>query len=142
MERRYPTQPIVAVGAVVVRGEQVLLAQRGQEPGLGRWTLPGGALELGETVREALARELREECGIQVEIGELLGVFDRVLKDQEGRVAYHYVIIDFAARWKAGEPRPGSDIAQLKWVRAEEIEEPLLAELARKAIAQFRARRG
>lgn len=133
MGREYPTQPVVAVGGVVVRDGCVLLVERGQAPARGRWTLPGGVLELGEALREGVQRELREECGIEVEVGELLGAFDRVLRDDAGRVVYHYVILDYAARWLAGEPRAGSDAARLRWVPLDEVEDPVLADLARRA---------
>ncbi|MBI3964136.1 MAG: NUDIX hydrolase [Chloroflexi bacterium] len=137
-DRRYPTQPVVAVGAVIVRGDRVLLARRGKEPASGLWTFPGGGLELGETVREGARREVKEECDLDVELGEMLGVFDRVRRDDDGRVLYHYVIVDFAARSVRGEPVAGDDCAEVKWVQVDEIEEPLLRDLARQAIASFR----
>lgn len=135
MGREYPTQPVVAVGGVVVRDGCVLLVERGQAPAQGRWTLPGGVLELGEALRDGVRRELREECAIEVEVGELLGVFDRVLRDDAGRVLYHYVILDYAARWLSGEPRAGSDAARLRWVPLDEVDDPVLADLARRAAA-------
>ncbi|MBI4506946.1 MAG: NUDIX domain-containing protein, partial [Chloroflexi bacterium] len=90
-------------------------------------------LELGEALRDGVRRELREECAIEVEVGEMLGVFDRVLRDDAGRVLYHYVILDYAARWLSGEPRAGSDAARLRWVPLAEVDDSVLADLARRA---------
>ncbi len=124
--REYPERPFVAVGAIVFRGTgndwQVLLGQRGKAPAYGRWTIPGGAVELGETVQEALIREVTEECNIEVEIGPLVGIVDRVVKDDYGRVRFHYVILDFAARYLRGDLRAGSDSIGARWAPLNEIE--------------------
>ncbi|MGH7362604.1 MAG: NUDIX hydrolase [Candidatus Methylomirabilales bacterium] len=120
MVREYPERPIVAVGGIVVRNGQVLLIQRGREPSAGRWTIPGGAVRVGERLHEAVARELREECGVEVEVGPVVEVLDRVVRDGTGRVQFHYVIIDYLARWIAGEPRAGSDAAAVRWLHREE----------------------
>ena len=115
--------PIVGVGAVIFDGASVLLAQRGQEPGKGTWTLPGGAVELGEKVVEALKREIREEIGIDIEVGGLVRVLDRIVRDEEKRIRYHYVIVDYWG-WKAsGEPKPGSDTSDICFVPLKEIRE-------------------
>ena len=116
MSREYPERPIVAVGGIVVRDGRVLLVKRGREPSAGRWTIPGGAVRLGERLQEAVARELREECGVEVEVGPVVEVLDRVTRDAAGRVQYHYVIVDYLARWVAGEPRAGSDAAAVRWL--------------------------
>jgi ADP-ribose pyrophosphatase YjhB (NUDIX family) len=121
MKREYPESPIVGVGAVVFDGASVLLAQRGQEPAKGTWSLPGGAVELGEKVVDALKREIREEIGIEIEVGGLVRVLDRVLRDEEKRIRYHYVIVDYWG-WKvSGEPKPGSDTSALCFVPLKEI---------------------
>jgi ADP-ribose pyrophosphatase YjhB (NUDIX family) len=106
----------VAVGGIVVNRGKVLLVRRGREPNRDLWTLPGGAVRLGEGLREALTRELEEECGIAVEIGEVVEVLDQVHYDQEGRVRYHYVIIDFLVSWRAGRLTPASDILEARWL--------------------------
>jgi ADP-ribose pyrophosphatase YjhB (NUDIX family) len=106
----------VAVGGIVVKRGKVLLVRRGREPNRNLWTLPGGAVRLGEGLREALVREIEEECGIEVEVGGVVEVVDQVHYDQEGRVRYHYVIIDFLVSWRAGQLSPASDILEARWV--------------------------
>ena len=115
MSREYPDRPLVGVGAVIVRDKRVLLVRRGQAPLLGEWSLPGGVLECGETLREATIREAREETGLQVETGVLLGVYERVIRSEGGRVRYHYVLIDFLCRAVAGDLKAGSDAADVRW---------------------------
>lgn len=120
MIREYPERPIVAVGGIVVRDGRVLLVQRGREPSAGRWTIPGGAVRVGERLQEAVVRELREECSVEVEVGPVVEVLDRVVRDAAGRVQFHYVIVDYLARWLSGEPRAGSDAAAVRWLTQEE----------------------
>jgi 8-oxo-dGTP diphosphatase len=104
MNREFPETPLVGVGAVIIEGEsQVLLVKRAHPPLQGQWSIPGGVLEVGELVREAAIREAREETGLIVEAGDLLGVYDRVLRNAEQRVQYHYVLIDFLCRKVGGE---------------------------------------
>ena len=122
MRREYPESPIVGVGVVIFDGASVLLAKRGQEPAKGTWSLPGGAVELGERVVDALRREIQEEVGIQIEVGGLIRVLDRIVQDREKRVRYHYVIIDYWG-WKvSGHPMPGSDTSDICLVPLEGIE--------------------
>jgi 8-oxo-dGTP diphosphatase len=113
--RRHPDRPIVAVGAVIFDGRRVLLVQRGQEPLRGAWSLPGGAVEIGETLDAALAREVLEETGLSVEVGPVVDVLDRVQFDADGRVEYHYVIIDYMCRPFAGVVEHGSDAQAVCW---------------------------
>jgi 8-oxo-dGTP diphosphatase len=122
MKREYPENPIVGVAAVIFSGGSVLLARRDQEPARGQWSLPGGGVELGESLVDALRRELLEEISIKVEIGGLIGVFDRVIKDRENRVRYHYVLVDYWGWIASGQPRPGSDISELRLVDLEELD--------------------
>lgn len=121
MKREYPESPIVGVGGVIFDGASVLLAKRGQEPAKGTWSLPGGAVELGERVVDALKREIQEEVGIEIEVGGLIRVLERIIQDQEKRVRYHYVIIDYWG-WKvSGHPTPGSDTSDICFVPLEGI---------------------
>jgi 8-oxo-dGTP diphosphatase len=115
-----PPAPVVGVGGVVVRDGRALLIRRGKEPLYGRWVVPGGTVELGETLEEALVREMEEETGLRVEPVEVLTVFDRIDRDG-GRVSYHYVIVDFLCRWRSGDARAASDALDVAWVSAEEL---------------------
>lgn len=116
MSREYPAQPLVGLGAIVWKDGKVLLVQRGRPPRAGIWSLPGGAQNLGETVAEGIRRELREEAGIEIELLGLVEVIDAVQRDTEGRVLYHYTIVDYAARWVSGEAVAGDDAAAVAWV--------------------------
>ncbi len=120
MQREYPNAPLVGVGAIIIEHGRVLLIKRGKPPLEGQWSIPGGMLEIGEELREAAVREAREETGIEVEAGELLGVFDRVIRDSEGRVQYHYVLIDFLCQSISGEPCAGGDASEVRWFTREE----------------------
>lgn len=122
MSREYPSAPVCAVGAIVCRDGKVLLVRRGHEPAVGRWVIPGGGVELGETVEEAVRREIREECGIEIAVGPLATVVDRIDQDESGRVRYQYVIIDYFADYAAGEVEAGSDVSEARWVDADEID--------------------
>jgi 8-oxo-dGTP diphosphatase len=109
-----PAAPVVGVGGVVVRDGRALLVRRGKPPLYGRWTVPGGTVELGETLEEAVVREIHEETGLRVEPVEVLTVFDRI--DREGeRVLYHHVIVDYLCRWLSGEARAASDALDVAW---------------------------
>ncbi len=120
MGREYPDNPLVGVGAVIVREQRVLLIRRGQAPLLGEWSLPGGVLECGETLREAAVREAREETGLVVEAVDMLGVYERIIREDTG-VRYHYVLIDFLCRPVGGELKAGSDAAEVGWFMREEL---------------------
>ena len=128
MQREFPEVPLVGVGAVIIEGDRVVLVKRLHPPLQDKWSIPGGVLEVGERVREAAMREAREETGLTVEPGELLGVYDRVLRDAEQRVQYHYVLIDFLCRRVAGDIAAASDAAEVRWFSREELPGLKLAE--------------
>ncbi|MFZ0733268.1 MAG: NUDIX hydrolase [Candidatus Sulfotelmatobacter sp.] len=128
MKREFPEMPLVGVGAIIIEGERVVLVKRAHPPIQGQWSIPGGVLEVGEMVREAALREAREETGLIVEPGELLGVYDRILYDTEQRVQYHYVLIDFLCRRVGGELRAASDAADVRWFTRGELPALNLAE--------------
>jgi ADP-ribose pyrophosphatase YjhB (NUDIX family) len=123
LSRDYPDRPIVGVGVVVFRGEEVLLVRRGRPPRQHQWSLPGGAQHLGETVAQAAAREVREEAGIEVDLIGLVDVVDSIVRDPDGRIQYHYTLVDLAARWRAGEAVPGDDAADVTWVPLSDLGE-------------------
>ena len=114
--RQYPDRPFVGVGAVIVSDGKVLLVKRGREPLAGQWSLPGGAVEVGETLEECLVRELREETGLEVEVGPVIEVFDRITHDTDGRVEYHFVLVDYLCWAIGGELRPASDVDDAMYV--------------------------
>ena len=122
MSRRYPSRPIVGVGVVVWHDDRVLLIRRNQPPRQGHWSLPGGAQQLGETVAEAARREVREEAGLEVELGEIIATIDSIEHDGDRRVRYHYTLIDFVAEAASPVLRPGSDAADARWFEVAEIE--------------------
>ncbi|HME31214.1 MAG TPA: NUDIX hydrolase [Terriglobales bacterium] len=112
---------MVGVGAIIIENSRVLLVKRAHPPIQGQWSIPGGALELGELVRDAAVREAGEETGLIVEPGDLLGVYDRVLRHADGRVQYHYVLVDFLCRPVGGELHAASDAAEVRWFTAEQL---------------------
>jgi 8-oxo-dGTP diphosphatase len=121
MKREYPDVPLVGVGAIIVDRDRVILVKRGQAPLQGEWSIPGGVLEVGETLRQAAVREVLEETGLCVEVDELLGVYDRILRDSDERTRYHYVLIDFLCRRIDGEPLGAGDAAEARWFTRDEL---------------------
>jgi len=111
--RQYPNSPVVGVGAVIVQDGVVLLVRRRYEPLAGQWSLPGGRLELGETLEVGLAREMLEETGLDVEVGPVIEVFDRILHDQDHHIRFHYVLIDYLCRPLGGTLQAGSDVSEV-----------------------------
>lgn len=121
VNREFPEFPLVGVGSVIIESDRVLLVKRAHPPIQGQWSIPGGVLEVGELICEAAIREVREETGLIVEPGELLGVYDRILHNPEKRVQYHYVLIDFLCRVVGGELQASSDAAEVHWFAREEL---------------------
>lgn len=128
MKREFPELPLVGVGAVIIEESRILLVKRAHPPLQAQWSIPGGVLEVGELVREAAVREAREETGLIVEPADLLGVYDRLLRDLEQRVQYHYVLIDFLCRRVGGELMAADDAAAVGWFTREELAALHLAE--------------
>jgi len=149
--REYPERPVVGIGGVIIDQGRALLIRRGSEPLLGEWSIPGGTLELGESLQEGVARELLEETGIEVRVLDQIEVFDRIFleqgpgRDLKGKPRFHFVIVDYLCERLAGEPRAGSDVTDVAFAREEELSRFYLTETAtrvlKKAFAMDRARR-
>ena len=152
MAREYPERPVVGVGGVVIDDGRTLLIRRGSEPLRGQWSIPGGTLELGESLEEGVARELLEETGLEVRVLDLIEVFDRIFTEPDAggggtpqRPKFHYVIVDYLCERISGEPRPGSDVTDVAFATEEELAKFQLTTTAirvlRKAFAMDRERR-
>ena len=123
MGAEYPDVPLVAVGAIVARDGRVLLVRRGQPPSEGMWAIPGGRVELGETLQEAAEREIKEETGLTIDARNPFHTFDVILRDEAGSVRFHYVIVDLLADYVSGTLHPGDDAREARWVTYGELEE-------------------
>jgi 8-oxo-dGTP diphosphatase len=120
-DRRYPKRPLIGVGALIFRRGRILMAQRGKEPLKGAWSLPGGALEIGESLDAAVRREVREETGLEVKPVEVFEIFERIMRDSRGAPEYHYVLIDYVCRVIGGDLRAGDDVCRVEWVRQRDL---------------------
>ena len=142
-KREYPDLPVVGVGGVVVRDGCALLIRRGHPPLKGEWSIPGGTLEVGETIAEGIQRELLEETGIVVRLLDFIEVFDRIFRDREGRIQYHFVILDYLCEAVSGELRAGGDVTDAVWAQEGELAKfsltPAATRVIRKAFALSRA---
>jgi 8-oxo-dGTP diphosphatase len=152
MAREYPERPVVGVGGVVIDDGRTLLIRRGSEPLRGQWSIPGGTLELGESLEDGVARELLEETGLEVRVLDLIEVFDRIFTEPDAggggtpqRPKFHYVIVDYLCERISGEPRPGSDVTDVAFATEEELAKfqltPTAIRVLRKAFAMDRERR-
>lgn len=140
--RDFPSQPVVGVGAVILDGDRVLLVKRGHAPLKGEWSLPGGTVELGETLHDAVVREVREETGLDVTVGPLIEVFDRIDRAPDDRIVYHFVIVDFACRPSGGALGHNSDADDARWVGLDELADYRITQKATTVIQKAVGRRG
>ena len=134
MDREYAGHPMVGVGGIVLNEGKVLLVRRGKQPGYGKWSIPGGMVELGETLSEAIKREVLEECGIEIELADVVAVLERVIRGEDERVRYHYVLVDFLGHWKGGDLQPASDILEARWGDPAEMETLEMTERTQKVV--------
>ena len=145
MNREYPERPLVGVGGIVFKDERVLLIKRKYPPGVGKWSIPGGLVRLGERLKEAVKRELKEETDIDVEPEEIIEVVERIFPDKRGKIRYHYVIVDFLCSYLKGEAKAQSDALEIRWQPIERLEELRLNEelknLIKKAYKQWQRKR-
>ncbi len=136
----YPDSPQIAVGAVVIRDEKVLLVKRRKPPGRGLWSIPGGRVELGETLKEAAEREVKEEAGVIIRAKDPVYTFDLIDRDKQGYIRFHYVIVDLLADYVSGKVNPSSDACEARWVTPRELEDLPVSRITReflKKIIQF-----
>jgi 8-oxo-dGTP diphosphatase len=132
--REYPTRPICGVGVIAFREDAGVLIRRGKQPRRGEWSIPGGAVELGESIREAAVREFEEECGGKILLRDLVDAVDIITRDEQGRVSYHYVVADFWAEWEGGALGPASDVMDARWVPLTDLDAYALASWTRAVI--------
>lgn len=137
VKRQYPKQPLPAVGAVVKNGDRVLLVKRRFEPSAGKWSIPGGLVELGERVKDAVVREVEEEVGLKVEVERLIDVVDNIVRDEDGRIKYHYIIADYLTHPTSGELKGNPEVIELRWVSREELEQLELTRTSRRLLEQI-----
>jgi 8-oxo-dGTP diphosphatase len=143
VRREYPERPLVGVGGVVIRDERALLIRRGSAPLEGEWSIPGGMLEIGETISEGVQRELLEETAIEVKVLDLIEVFERLTRDEAGKLKYHFVILDYLCEAVSGAARAGSDVTDVAWAREEELDAYSLTPTATRVIQKaFEMARG
>ncbi len=123
MGREYPERPIVGAGALMIENGKLLLIKRGAKPGQGRWSIPGGIVELGERVQDTIVREVKEECGLDIEVEGLMDVFDSITRDKKGRIQYQFVVVNFLAKIRGGILKNADDVLEARWVQLNEVEE-------------------
>lgn len=141
--REYPERPILAVGGVVVHQGRALLIRRGQPPLEGRWSIPGGIVELGETIADAVARELKEETGVCVRVLDLIEIYEKVARDEAGAAQYHFVILDYRCEFVEGTASAGGDVTEVMWATEEQLESLGMTAAAKRVIQKaFSAVRG
>lgn len=138
MNRAYPDRPFVGVGAVILDGTRLVLIRRRFEPLIGEWSLPGGMVDVGETLEACVSREMREETALEVEVGPVIEVFDRITRDDDGRVRYHYVLVEYLCWPRAGSLKAGSDVDAAVWADALDLEPFRLSDEATAVIARAR----
>ncbi len=135
--REYPDAPLVGVGTVTIKEGKILLIKRAFDPGAGKWSIPGGLVEIGEKLSEAAIRETEEETGITVEVLELINVFDMIDRDESGKIKFHFVLVDFLSKPIGGETRLSAEVQDIKWVNYEDAKKMDLTKTARKALEEL-----
>jgi len=139
LRRDYPFRPLVGVGAAIIRNSSVLLVRRKEEPAKGLWSIPGGLVGLGETADEAARREAKEETGIDIQIEKLLDVVDNIVRDDQGKIRFHYVLAIFLARPLTAQVKPNSDVSDARWVRFSELPSYEMTKTAKKLLLRTSA---
>lgn len=122
MSREYPARPIAGAGALIIKNGKLLLVKRGAKPGQGKWSIPGGLMELGERVQDTIVREVKEECGLDIEVERLIDVFDSITRDEKGRIQYQFVVVNFLVEIKGGILKNADDVLEARWVPIDKVE--------------------
>jgi 8-oxo-dGTP diphosphatase len=128
MSRRYPDHPLLGIGAIIFEDDRILMVERAGNPLKGYWSLPGGLVETGETLETAVKREILEETGLQVEPQQMFELFERIMRDDQGRAEYHYVLLDYLCKVVGGTLQAGDDVGRAEWVRREDLPSLLITE--------------
>ena len=136
-KRQYPRAPLIGVGAVAIKDGKILLIKRAFEPSKGKWSIPGGLVEIGETLSDACAREMEEETGIKIQVLELINAYDMIVPDDAGKIKFHYVLIDFLARPVGGTEKSSVEVLEMRWVTPEEARQLDMTKSARKALQEL-----
>jgi ADP-ribose pyrophosphatase YjhB (NUDIX family) len=127
-DRRYPKHPLLGVGALIFHRDRILMVERGGEPLKGWWSIPGGLVETGELLEDAIRREVREETGLEIRPASMLPIFERIMRDSRGAVEYHYVLVDYVCRVRGGALRAGDDVSRAEWVRRPDLKKMQITE--------------
>ena len=142
MKREYPDWPLIGVGAIIIDRGRALVVRRATEPLKGEWSIPGGVLELGETLRTGVTREAKEETGLDVLPFEVLEVYDRIVADETGKTRYHYVLIDYLCQVTGGELQAASDVSEVRWLTEQELDGFPIADSVEEVIRKGFAKAG
>ena len=137
MQREYPSQPLIGVGAVIIDQSKILVVKRANEPAKGLWSVPGGVVELGEHLHKALKREVKEETGLEVDIERLLDAVDNIVFDEEARIRYHYVLLDYLCRLRDGAVKAADDVHEIKWVSLKALQSLPITPTLNRVIAKI-----
>jgi mutator protein MutT len=137
MQRQYPSQPLIGVGALIIHQSEILIVKRANEPAKGLWSVPGGVVELGEQLHEALKREVREETGLEVDVERLLDAVDNIVFDEEDRIRYHYVLLDYLCRLRDGALKAADDVHEIQWVSLEALQSLPITPTLNRVIAKI-----
>jgi len=137
MQRQYPSQPLIGVGALIIHQSEILIVKRANEPAKGLWSVPGGVVELGEQLHEALKREVREETGLEVDVERLLDAVDNIVFDEEDRIRYHYVLLDYLCHLRGGVLIAADDVHEIQWVSLEALQSLPITPTLNRVIAKI-----
>jgi len=136
-KRQYPSAPLIGVGAVAIKDGKMLLIKRAFDPGKGKWSIPGGLVEVGERLSDACVREMEEETGVKIQVLELINAYDMIVPDEEGKIKYHYVLIDFLAKPVGGVEKTSVEVLEMKWATYDEAKQLDMTNSAKKALHEL-----